>query len=111
MDVYTTAVKRFHAFGISGAKSKEEVTRRLAEMVHPDGSPKVAPQKAYLKEQIEMRVLGLGWTQFATAWSSGKDAHVGTVAHLQKLLEEILIYEISQRRLQRIPAQRRPHLR
>ena len=108
VDVYTTAVKRFHAYEISGAKTKAEVTRRLAEMVHQDGSPKVAPQKAYLKEQIEMRVLGLGWTQFATAWSSAKDAHVGTIAHLQKLLEEILIYEMSQRRLQRIPTEAAP---
>jgi len=105
IDVYTTAVKRFHAFERSGVRTKQAAAARLAEMVHPDGSAKVAPQRAYLKEQIEMRVLGLGWTQFATAWSSGKDAHVGTIAHLQKLLEEILLYEMAQRRLQRIPTE------
>ena len=105
IDVYTTAVKRFHAFERSGVRTKQAAAARLAEMVHPDGSVKVAPQKAYLKEQIEMRVLGLGWTQFATTWSSGKDAHVGTIAHLQKLLEEILVYEMAQQRLKRIPTE------
>ena len=108
VNVYTTAVKRFHAYERSGVRDKQAVAARLAEMVHPDGAPKVAPQKAYLKEQIEMRVLGLGWTQFATAWSSAKDAHVGTVVHLQKLLEDILIYEMAQRRLQRIPTEAAP---
>ena len=102
-NAYTAAVQRFEAYGRRGVQSKEAVASKLKEMLHPDGSAKVAPQKAYLKEQIEMRVLGLGWVQFATAWSSGKDAHVGSVAHLRKLLEEILVYEIAQRRLQRIP--------
>jgi len=105
VNVYTTAVKRFHAYERSGVRDKQAVAARLAEMVHSDGAPKVAPQKAYLKEQIEMRVLGLGWTQFATVWSSGKDAHIGTIVHLQKLLEEILVYEMAQRRLQRIPTE------
>ena len=52
--------------------------------------------------------LGLGWSQFATAWSSSKDARVGSPAHLQQVLEEILLHEISQRRLRRIPTEAPP---
>jgi hypothetical protein len=40
-----------------------------------------------------MRVLGLGWTEYATRWSSNKDSRIGTVAHLTELLEEILEHE------------------
>ena len=58
----------------------------------------------YLRKQIEMRVLGLGWSQYATRWSSNKDSKVGTVAYLRELLKEILIEEVSQRRLKQLPA-------
>ena len=40
-----------------------------------------------------MRVLGCGWTEYATRWSSSADSRIGTVAHLQALLEEILVEE------------------
>jgi hypothetical protein len=40
--------------------------------------------------QIEMRVLGCGWTQFATRWSAKADERIGTVKHLTALLEEIM---------------------
>ena len=44
----------------------------------------------WLREQIEMRVIGLGFVEFKPAWSSSKDAQIGTVADLTSLLEEIL---------------------
>lgn len=49
----------------------------------------------YLREQIEMRVRGLGFDQFRSRmrWSSSKDQNVGTVAELTMLLEEILMDE------------------
>ena len=40
-----------------------------------------------------MLVLGLGWTEFETCWSSNKDVRIGTVAHLTELLEEIIGHE------------------
>ena len=40
-----------------------------------------------------MRVLGLGWNEYATRWSSQSDSRIGTVAHLQTLLEEIMLEE------------------
>ena len=45
-----------------------------------------------------MRVLGLGWTQFATRWSSNADERIGTVAHLHALLDEIIDQERSRSR-------------
>ena len=67
-------------------------------MVHTDGRPKEAPQKAYLREQIEMRVLGCGWDKYETRWSSNKNAKIGTVEHLTTLLEEIFVDELARAR-------------
>ena len=50
-----------------------------------------------------MRTIGLGWAQFATRWSSNKDAKIGTVAHLRKLLVEILEHEVTVRRMRELP--------
>ena len=50
-----------------------------------------------------MRVLGLGWTQFSTRWSSNKDSKIGTVVHLCELLGEILEYELTARRMKELP--------
>ena len=55
-----------------------------------------------------MRVLGGGWTQYATRWSSNKDERIGTVAHLTTLLEEIVLEERSLARLKRLPKEAQP---
>ncbi len=47
------------------AKCTVEVDAALA------GTPE-AQQLEYLRLQIEMRTLGLGWDEFATKWSSPK---------------------------------------
>jgi hypothetical protein len=44
----------------------------------------------YLREQIEMRVIGLGFIEFKTPWSSSSDETVGTVSSLTALLKDIL---------------------
>ena len=54
------------------------------------GKPE-AQQLELLRKQIEMRVLGCGWTKFETHWSSNANAKIGTVAHLTSLLEEIIL--------------------
>ena len=56
-----------------------------------------------IRKQIDMRVLGCGWNQFATRWSSNKDFKIGTVAHLRQLLGEILEYEMTARRMNELP--------
>ena len=50
-----------------------------------------------------MRVIGLGWSEFATRWSSNKDSKIGTVTHLRALLIEILEHEITARRMKELP--------
>lgn len=40
-------------------------------------------QLDFLREQIEMRVIGLSWIEFKTKWSSGKDEEVGTIDDLK----------------------------
>ncbi|MDC0525801.1 hypothetical protein OAO87_02285 [bacterium] len=52
------------------AQNAAEVDRFLS------GKPE-SEKLLYLRKQIEMRVIGLGWSDLATRWSSGKDAHVG----------------------------------
>ena len=68
-----------------------------------------AEQLEFLRRQIEMRVLGLGWSTFATRWSSKADSRIGTVAHLKKLLiEDILPEEMAERRRGRLPTEAAP---
>ena len=68
-----------------------------------------AQQLEFLRRQIEMRVLGLGWSKFATRWSSKADSRIGTVAHLKKLLiDDILPEEIAERRRGRLPTEAAP---
>ena len=57
----------------------------------------------FLRKQIDMRVLGCGLFEFATRWSSNKDAKIGTVAHLRTLLTEILEHEMTARRMKELP--------
>eukprot|EP00966_Prymnesium_polylepis_P090278 2090845-Prymnesium_polylepis.1 len=57
----------------------------------------------YLREQIDMRVIGLGFVEFKTAWSSSKDETVGTVADLTLTLTEILMDEADRRRSGELP--------
>ena len=66
----------FDAWKAQRATTREQVQGYL------DGRAE-AQQLEYLRLQIEMRVLGLGWQQFATRWSSNADARIGTVAHLK----------------------------
>ena len=55
-----------------------------------------------------MRVLGCGWTQYQTRWSSKADSRIGTVAHLHELLEEIVLEEKSLARVKRLPTEAAP---
>ena len=50
-----------------------------------------------------MRVIGLGFTEFKTAWSSSKDETVGTVADLSAVLTEILMEEEERRVCRELP--------
>ena len=92
---YAYAKECFEAWQTQHAKTNPHVKAALHD---GHGKPKPeAQQLEYLRYQIEMRVLGLGWTEYATRWSSKADTRIGTVAHLQTLLEEIMLEERSAR--------------
>lgn len=61
-----------------------------------------------MRDQIEMRVIGLGWTQFETRWSSSNDETVGTVEYLSALLNDILAHEATERHLKNLPTEAAP---
>ena len=63
----------------------------------------------FLRLQIEMRVIGLGWAQFSTKWSNSADSRIGTVHHLRSLLvDEILPHERALHRLRQLPTEAAP---
>ena len=88
---YAYALELFDAWKSQRATGKQQVAVALK------GKPE-AQQLEYLRLQIEMRVLGCGWTQYGTRWSSKADERIGTVAHLTALLEEIIEEERSRAR-------------
>ena len=98
---YAHALELFDAWMVQRAKSKQEVERCCKDK--PE-----AQVLEYLRLQIEMRVLGCGWEQFTTRWSSNKDSRIGTAAHLKGLLEEIILEEKSLERLGRLPTEAAP---
>ena len=57
----------------------------------------------YLREQIEMRVIGLGFDEFRPHWSSSKDEEIGSVADLSANLKEILMEEEERRMEGKLP--------
>ena len=96
---YAYAKELFQAWeGSQAARSDAEVGRYL------NGKPE-STQLEYLRKQVEMRTIGLGWSQYSTRWSSNKDARVGTVTHLRELLKEIITHEIVERRLKQLPTE------
>lgn len=62
----------------------------------------------WLREQIEMRVLGFGWTHHRTFWSSTNDETVGTVDALVGSLCDIITEEIAAKRLNELPTAAQP---
>ena len=91
VDAYAYSLELFEAWKEQRLRSKQELAATLR------GKPE-AQQLELLRKQIEMRVLGCGWTKYETRWSSNKDAKIGTVAHLTALLEEMFVDEIARAR-------------
>jgi superoxide dismutase len=99
---YAYALELFKAWEAQRAKSSKEVNSAL------EARKSEAEKLEFLRKQIEMRVLGLGWTQFATRWSSQADEKIGTAAHLTALLNEIIVEETALARLKKLPTEAAP---
>jgi hypothetical protein len=97
--------------GPQRAKSEDDIEAGLFEAAE-DGQrvhrKSEAEQLEFLRKQIEMRTLGLGWTQFATRWSSQADRKIGTVKHLTALLKEIICEEIVLKGRKQLPTEAAP---
>ena len=89
---YALALSFFKRWKQSGVADVAAMKAALAEIKskHADVAKATQAQLDYLREQIEMRVIGLGFVEFKTPWSSSKDETVGTVESLTTLLTEIL---------------------
>ena len=103
---YAYSLELFDSWQVQRAPSKQAVAAALLNG-HGNAKPE-AEQLEYLRLQIEMRVLGLGWTKYATRWSSQKDERIGTVAHLRTLLEEIIEEEIVLAGKKQLPTEAAP---
>lgn len=61
----------------------------------------------WLREQIEMRTIGLSWSGWSTPWSSSTDEHVGTVEQLRDHLKEVMAEEKALERKGMLPSKER----
>lgn len=84
--MFALCLSFFDRFKKRGVKSVHETVLELAKLASDQ------LRLDWLREQIEMRVIGLGWVEFKAKWSSGKDEGIGTVSeltgHLMEILEE-----------------------
>ena len=84
---YALALSFFKRWKQRGVESPEAAKVELA------GIESNQKKLDWLREQIEMRTIGLGFDEFKPAWSSSKDEDIGTVADLSDLLRDILMEE------------------
>ena len=102
VEQYAYSIELFEQWQTQGVNTAEDVNKMLR-------GKSEAQQLEDLRLQIEMRVLGLGWSQFSTRWSSKQDSSIGTVSHLKQLLVgEILPEEKTMRRLKKLPTEAAP---
>ena len=79
----------------------------LIGCLYKDKSPN--EQLAELRRQIEMRVVGCGWSQFTTKWGFFVDERAHTIDLMRRmLLEDILPQETALRRQKKLPKEAAP---
>lgn len=72
------AIERFNAYEGRAARSWPEALRILESM------QSVAAQMSYLREQIELRSLGLGWADLDVPWKQGNETGAESVARVRE---------------------------
>jgi hypothetical protein len=91
-------VKLFAAWQARGVTTTDAISNML------DGQS-ATRQLSLLKEQIEMRVIGLGMTKFQARYSSSTDESVGTHEDLMARLKEVIAEERVWRRRKELPTE------
>jgi len=127
---YALALSFFERWQRRGVESMTEVTRALNSyggagqreqvcvLLHvcaacyaafsSDCSPLCQDKLDWLREQIEMRTIGLGWTEQKARWSSTTDASIGSIEQLAAHLQEVLQMEGVQREAGVLPSKAAP---
>lgn len=95
---YANALELYDAWKAHGVPNMATVTAKLR-------GKSEAAKLLYLRNEIEMRVIGCGWVQFDMRWSSLTDETVGSIASLTILLKDILIYEAKCRDTNDLPTE------
>lgn len=85
------AVTFFDRWQKRAVRSVTEMNAKLrSDFDEPVASKREQLKLNWLREQIQMRVLGFNWTEFRTSWSCGTDEEVGSFEQLRGHLMEIL---------------------
>ncbi|KAL1502961.1 hypothetical protein AB1Y20_011032 [Prymnesium parvum] len=98
-------------YGGDGEREQERsMAHSNAAQLPPTPQAALAPAQDKLnwcREQIEIRVVGLSWTDWATPWGSSKDDNIGTLSQLVAHLKEVLKEESSLRARGELPSKQR----
>ena len=101
---YALAITFFKRWQKAAVRSIGELVSKLRTTFDEPDAKKLNQLKLnWLREQIDMRVIGLSWTEFKTNWSSSADAHVGSVEQLTGHLKEIIETEIERNQAGELP--------
>lgn len=99
---YALAISFFERWVKRGVKNATEMRSQLRGF-GAEGENEQA-KLDWLREQIEMRVVGLSWSEWATPWSSSKDEQVGTIGQLTAHMQEVLAREASLKERGELPS-------
>lgn len=85
------AVTFFNRWKEHGVRTVSAMNAKLrSDFNQPDARKREQLKLNWLREQIQMRVVGLSWTEYKTPWTSGSDEEVGSVDQLRIHLIEII---------------------
>eukprot|EP00966_Prymnesium_polylepis_P335266 7390632-Prymnesium_polylepis.1 len=97
---YALALSFFERWQKRGVHTVVQITAALNRF----GKDRDQDKLDWLREQIEMRTIGLGWTQFKGQWSSSADEDIGSVEELRGHLKSILEEEDDRRENGELPS-------
>ncbi|KAL1507166.1 hypothetical protein AB1Y20_008017 [Prymnesium parvum] len=80
-------VERFNAYPARAQKSYLAIERYVA------ATPTAISKISFLREQIELRALGFGWSEWTTTWRKGDETVEESITRLQAHLKELLLVE------------------
>ena len=96
---YGYALSFFERWEQRGVRTVTELNRELKACTDTQR------QLDWLREQIEMRTVGLQWVEYTPRWSSVADETVGTVPELTEQLKTILEAERERRKAGELPSE------